>query len=225
MNKQGFAGAMLLVCLVSSLSVAAEVGFYVGLEGGYGRTEIAFNDRILTNGVLVDSSAERDDETFGVYGGYVFAKHFGIELAYMDLGAASFTTLRDVTLSLPPLSRVVFREEQETLVESEAVSLSLLGRYEFGAGFAAIARAGIAVQRMESELRASLDGRPVLVLGGEEEASAGAGVLALGIEWSFHPSWAVRLQGQQHFLLEEEEINLVRCGDVTTVTGAIEYRF
>jgi opacity protein-like surface antigen len=257
--------AALLASIFVAAPVAADVGFYVGLEGGQGRTQLGRenDDFVLTNGILLDTSSDREDSTLGIYGGYTFAKNFAIELSYADLGETSFTTLRDIELGLPfpfpfpfplppsfgpvpsfnPLNpppaglitpvfggvgavrAILLRQQQRTTFDSEALTLALLGRYEFGGRFSVFGRAGIAIHRIETDLQIWTNGLPSIVIGGEDKSSAGAGVLGVGGEWSFHSSWALRLQAQRHFLLEEEEINLIERGDVSTITAGIEYRF
>jgi opacity protein-like surface antigen len=242
MKKHYVVSAILLACATPSLSAGADLGFYVGLEGGQGRTELDLSDSrfVLGRGVLLDASSDREDQTFGLYGGYRFTEHFGIEVAYADLGEVSFSTLRDVPLffGLTPTSAssgvplaggnaivVTALQQQTTILESEALSMSVVGRYEFATGFSVIGRAGLAIHQIESSLRFSLNGQPIRVIGGEDKTSAGAGLLGLGVEWSFHPNWAVRLQANQHVLLEDEVVIDIDRGDVTTFTAGIEYRF
>jgi hypothetical protein len=52
-------------------------------------------DNVLTRGTLIDSSSDETDETFGLYGGYAFAQHIAVELAYADLGEASCTEVHE----------------------------------------------------------------------------------------------------------------------------------
>jgi hypothetical protein len=242
MNKHYVASALLLACAALSLPAAADVGFYVGLEAGQGRTELGQtnNGFVFPSGVLLDTSSDRDDQTFGLYGGYRFTEHFGVELAYADLGEVSFTSLHEVPVFFAagpgtyygPVFNGGFNavvatslQQQTTVFESKALSMALMGRYELGAGVSVIGRAGLAVHRMETSLRFTLNGEPIRVIGGSDKASAGAGVLGVGVDWSFHPNWAVRIQAQRHLLLEEEEVAGVDRGDVTTFSGGIEYRF
>jgi hypothetical protein len=247
--RQGAAG-VLFGCVFLSFSASADVGFYIGLEAGQGRAQLTEenDDPVFSQGVRLDQSADREDKTFGLYGGYAFTKHFAIELAYADLGETSFTTVSNITLAFPfpfpsgslaenfrvpsyPASGYVATvaalpiEVRTITLDSEALSLALVGRYELAGGFALLGRAGLAVHRTESSLEVSLGPTPVRVIGGEGKASSGAAVLGIGGEWAFHPDWAVRLQAQRHLLLEEEEIYPVDRGDVTTITAGIEYRF
>jgi opacity protein-like surface antigen len=251
MKKHSSAAALLLGCTFLSCSAIADVGFYVGLEAGQGRTQLGEenDDPVFSQGVRLDQSSDRKDTTFGLYGGYAFTNHFAIELAYADLGETSFTTVQNITFPFPqfpfplgapfaslrtpgaPLAGIVATvaappiETRTITLDSEALSLAIVGRYELGAGFALLGRGGLAVRRTESSLDVSFGAIPVRVIGGEDKASSGAAVLGLGGEWSFHSNWAARLQAQRHFMLEEEDIYPVEVGDVTTVTAGIEYRF
>ena len=249
MKKHHGAAAVLLGCTFLSFSAIADVGFYIGLEAGQGRTQLneENDDPVFSQGVRLDQSADREDTTFGLYGGYAFTNHFAIELAYADLGETRFTTVQNITLGFPlpfpsgligglrtpgaPVAGIVTSvaalpiERQTITLDSEALSLAIVGRYDLGAGFALLGRAGLSVRRTESSLDVDFGPIPVQVIGGDDKASSGAAVLGLGAEWSFHPNWAARLQAQRHFLLEEEDIYPVEIGDVTTITAGIEYRF
>jgi opacity protein-like surface antigen len=256
MNKQIVIAALLagtFVCMPAS----AEIGFYIGVDGGRGSTELGRenDDIFLTNGIVLDTSSDREDSTLGIHGGYTFAKHFAIELSYADLGETSFTMLQDIELGLPfpfpllpppsfsPLTppiatvgppfvggvaayrAILLRTQQKVTFDSEALTLALLARYEFGYGFSVFGRAGIAMHRIETDLQIWSNGLPSRVIGGGDESSAGAAVLGVGGAWSFQQNWALRLQAQRHFILEEEEVNLIERGDVTAFTAGIEYRF
>jgi hypothetical protein len=250
MKRHHGAAAVLLGSTFLSCSALADTGFYIGLEAGQGRTQLTEedDDPVFSQGVRLDQSVDREDRTFGLYGGYAFTNHFAIELAYADLGETRFTTVSNITLQFPfplpsgtysgllrtpvaPVSGYVAAiaalpiEVRTITLDSEALSLAIVGRYELAGGFALLGRAGLAVHRTESSLDVSLDPIPVRVIGGEGKASSGAAVLGVGGEWAFHPNWAARLQAQRHLLLEEEEIYPVDRGDVTTITAGIEYRF
>jgi hypothetical protein len=58
-----------------------------------------------------------------------------------------------------------------------------------------------------------------------DDASAGMGVLGLGVDWNFHPRWSLRLQAQHHFALEDEQVALAERRDVSLFTAGIGYRF
>lgn len=249
MERCRIAAAFALSCGLLSFSALAD-GFYVGIEAGQGRTQLDTINRgfTATQSFLLDTSSDRKDTAAGLYGGYTFAKHFGVELAYADLGEISFTEVRAipplVPFPLPPAAGLITSvsvpggalnpalfgvglpiQRQTLTLKSKALSLAVAGRYEIAGGFSILGRAGLATHQTKSSVGFALDGVPVRVIGGEDKASSGAAVLGIGAEWAFHSNWAARVQAQRHFLLEEEEIYPVDRGDVTTLTAGIEFRF
>lgn len=101
--------SLLLICLTPLHADAADAGFYVGIEGGQSRSEIGPSDDVLIfpRGTLIDSSSDRTDQTFGLYGAYAFTRHVAIEIAYADLSEASYTEVRDFPAfpGFPPFPR------------------------------------------------------------------------------------------------------------------------
>lgn len=254
MERHRIAAALFLSCSFLSFTAIAE-GFYVGVEAGQGRTQLnPSSTSVFTRGVLLDTSSDRKDTTAGLYAGYTFAKYFGVELGYADLGEATYTTVTSVSF-LPPFPYIpylgasngssysgvigapvaslnpVFNAgaapiEQQTLtMKSKALSLAIVGRYPIAGEFSLLGRAGLAAHQTKSSIGFTLDGNPIRVIGGKRKTSAGAGVIGLGGEWAFHPNWAARLQAQRHFLLEDDDLYPVDRGDATLLTGGIEYRF
>src|SRR5262245_1989073 len=126
--------SLLLICFAPFHAGAADTGFYVGIEGGQSRSEMGPRDDMLTLGTLIDSSSDETDQTVGVYGGYAFTEHVAIELAYADIGEASYTEVREFTdFPFPPFPPPFPErtERQLTTVEGESLSLSVLARYQF----------------------------------------------------------------------------------------------
>lgn len=228
-----------VLALISGSSAIAPTamaqGFYVGLEVGESRSDIERGDGlVLGPGAITSTSKDGNDNAYGAYLGYTITKHFSIELAYSSLGESRYTEHRDVPpfpllpVPRPPLGGgvVLLPERQDTLIESESFSLSLIGRYPLTATLFVTGRAGLAAHVSKSDLRVWFRGEEVTVVGGVSKQSSGAALVGAGIEWDLHPNWNARLQLQQHFLLEDEEfITNVALGDVTVYTVGIGYRF
>src|SRR5690606_24434638 len=180
------------------------------------------------------TSRDEDDRAFGVYVGYAITPRFGIELAYTDLGETRYTEDRDVpspTLPFPPpFDDVFFRdaivpEREQTTIESESLSLSLIGRYPLTEALFVVGRAGITVHRSETNIRFWFNENETTVINGASENSDGAVNLGIGIEWDFHRHWHARLQLQRNFALEDEEcIAQVVRGAATPLTAGVAYR-
>ncbi|MFT4171977.1 MAG: porin family protein [Rhodocyclaceae bacterium] len=66
--------------VMASAAMAAEPGLYVGANVGASKQD-------------VNTAGDKSDTptTYGVYGGYNFDKHFGVELGYQGLGSVSAT--------------------------------------------------------------------------------------------------------------------------------------
>lgn len=220
MKLRGTLVSLLFAGMAPTVGVCADEGFYLGIEGGQGRTELKLDDSYTANETYSDGS----DTLVGAYIGYAFTKQFAFELAYSDLGTTTFTTIRR-WLAIPDRSPML--EEARTTFESEAIAASLLGRYELVSGFSLTGRAGMAFHRYESTLRGWTNGQPGFCpTCSDRDGKEPAFLVGVGAEWSFHPHWAVRLQAQRRFInVRQEDIAEIRRGDVTMVTGGIEYRF
>lgn len=67
-----------------SANAAAQTYF---LGGSLGQSDI---DDSLVSGLITSGSIDGKDTAFKIYGGGFFGKHLGAELAYLDLGEASY---------------------------------------------------------------------------------------------------------------------------------------
>ena len=61
-------------------------GFYIG--GAAGRSD--FNNDITT-GLFTSGTVDTRSTGYKVFGGYQFGEHFGVEIAYVDLGKATYS--------------------------------------------------------------------------------------------------------------------------------------
>lgn len=235
MRTRWILGLLVSLCASPAIAESPAGPFYLGVEFGQGRTELGKNPPVITRGTITGTSRDEDDRAFGVYVGYAITPRFGIELAYTDLGETRYTEDRDVpspTLPFPPpFDDVFFRdaivpEREQTTIESESLSLSLIGRYPLTEALFVVGRAGITVHRSETNIRFWFNENETTVINGASENSDGAVNLGIGIEWDFHRHWHARLQLQRNFALEDEEfIAQVVRGDVTLLTAGVGYRF
>ncbi len=224
--------ALSIVCMAPTVAVRADEGFYLGIEGGQGRTQFDFEATFVPD----ETYADREDTMQGVYGGYTFTKHFGFELAYADLGTTSFTYVRNLTF--PQVSPHPPRDVElvsRSSFEAALVAMSLLGRYELGRGVSLTGRFGLAQHRLDAHRRTTEIGPPPATppitapsgggVRGEDTYRQVAYVFGIGIEWNVHRHWALRLQAQQYVIDGDEEFDAIRRDSVTTLTGGVEYRF
>lgn len=100
-------------------SASAEQGFYVG--GAFGKSYL--DETIDGNRINTDASSYR------VYGGYGFTRHFGVEVAYLDLG--TFRETIDVGGVGVPVS-----------ASADGFSLAAVGTLPLGEKFFVMGRLG-----------------------------------------------------------------------------------
>ena len=107
------------LALASTSGAQAEEGFYIG--GAFGKAYLDEN----IEGIRIDA----DSSTFRFYGGYGFTSHFGVEVAYLDLG-----TFRD-TINVGGIDVPVS-------VSADGFSLAGVGTIPLSERFSAMARIG-----------------------------------------------------------------------------------
>lgn len=81
------ATALLALGSLVAVSQASAQGFYIG--GGVGKSNI--DDDIAGPGLITSGTVDGKDTGFKLYGGYQFNQHFGLEVAYVDLGTATYS--------------------------------------------------------------------------------------------------------------------------------------
>ena len=70
--------------LIASTAMAADTGWNIGASVGGSRLNISNSD-------CAGITCDKNDTGFKLYGGYAFAPNVGIEVAYVDLGEATFS--------------------------------------------------------------------------------------------------------------------------------------
>lgn len=81
-----FAVALLVLSGSVAASQASAQGFYIG--GSVGKSDI--DDDIAIPGLITSGTVDGKESGFKIFGGYQFNQNFGVELAYVDLGKATY---------------------------------------------------------------------------------------------------------------------------------------
>lgn len=146
---------------------------------------------------LGPTSVEVDDTDVGwsVALGYRVNKYFAAEVAYVDFGEASLTEYyRFVTIPEQPLPQVT----QSYTVSTRGPALSVLGSLPLGTAWEVFVRGGVLFADQEVTTRITL------VNSGSSSSGGTAGdfsdevvTLGAGVQWSFLPRWAARLEYQR----------------------------
>lgn len=144
-------------------AVAAERGFYAGLDAGQYAYDVDTNaiTRQITDGLAglgltisnPGSDTSEDGFTYGVVIGYQLLPYLAIEAAYVDLGDAEYkygATVSDGTTSADVRATAT--------IDSAGPTLSALGILPFGKGWEAYARVGGYYGSNDTQLRVTLDG-------------------------------------------------------------------
>jgi len=77
---------LVLGALVAAPPAWAQPGFYIGASAGSSSFE---ND--ITTGLITSGTVDTTSSGFKLFGGYQFNEYFGLELAYVDLGKATYS--------------------------------------------------------------------------------------------------------------------------------------
>lgn len=111
----------------ASQSLAQEKGFYVG--GSIGQSKI--DSDIAFPGLITSGTVDGKDTGFKIFGGYQFNQHFGLDLAWVDLGKASYSG----SFSGAPVTGGT--------VKLSGLNFSAVGTYPLNPSFALFGKLGV----------------------------------------------------------------------------------
>lgn len=153
-----------LAALISTPAVAAERGFYFGLDAGQYTYDLDQNgiDGLVTDSLedigldVLDGSSETSEDgfTYGIIFGYQILEFLAVEAAYVDLGDFEY---KGSALVSDGVSTVDLNAQ--ITGESSGPTLSVLGILPvFGSGWELYGRAGVYFGGNDAELRLAADG-------------------------------------------------------------------
>jgi OOP family OmpA-OmpF porin len=175
------AAALIPLSVAAALFTAnasAADGFTVGLDAAHARTRGNDGDPALS------------DNSFGVRVGYDIDTHFGVELAYRDLGE---DTVSDD-----------FGDRAK--IKAHSIGLSALGKLPLNDQFTLFGRLGYASTRYEIKVRAT-----EFAPGDDftEHDRIKGFEFGAGAEYSFAPDWAARVE---YIRLEKADADIYSLG-------------
>jgi opacity protein-like surface antigen len=153
-----------LAALVSTPAVAAERGFYVGLDAGQYSYDLDQRgiDRLVVGTIedvgldVVDGSSDTSEDgfTYGIILGYQILPYLAVEAAYVDLGEAEYRgngVVSDSTTTAALNAQIT--------AESSGPTLSVLGVLPvFDSGWDVYGRAGVYFAGNDAAAAISIDG-------------------------------------------------------------------
>lgn len=174
-----------IASLLAAPAFAAEPGFYAGANIGASQQDI--------NGA---GTKTENPTTWGLYGGYNFDRHFGIEAGYQNFGKAKI--------------------EGQSELKSYALSADLVARYPLAKSFDVYGKAGLAF----------VDRKLEFASGGDYSHSGTVAKLALGGEYQATRNIGLRTEVTQYLGAPEiTGVGYEYKKDNTTFTLGANYHF
>ena len=186
------AAALLALGGLVAASQTAAQGFYIG--GSVGKSD--FDDDNAIPDLITSGSVDGSDTGFKIFGGYQFNQHFGVELAWVDLGKAGYSG----TFSGLPVTGGT--------VETSGLNLSAVGILPLGSGFALFGKAGFFA--WESKAKDVTGGLP---FSGKEDGTDLS--LGIGASYDFTKNFGIRAEWER----------FKAVGDIDLLSVGIVYKF
>lgn len=214
-----------LAALVSTPAVAAERGFYIGLDAGQYEYDLDQRDldRTVEDSVgevgltVIDGSSDTSEDgfTYGIILGYQILPYLAVEAAYVDLGDAEYKASGTVS------DGVTTGEMNAKLTaESSGPTVSVLGILPvFASGWEVYGRAGVYFASNDAAAQFSIDGVSEQV---SDSSNSTEFLWGVGAGYT-RGDWTLRLDFQQFTDVGDSDTS----GDVNVnriVLGAI-YRY
>ena len=199
-----------LSLVTSSIAMANDTGWYLGVNVGQSRA--AIDDLRITSGLLgggfTTTSISDDDRDTGykLYGGYQFNKNFSVEGGYFDLGGFGFdaTTIPVGTLS--------------GTIKLKGLNLDVVGSVPITEKFSAFGRIGVNY----AEARDSFSGTGLVhVLNPSPSQSDTNLKLGLGLQYALTESLAMRAEVERYRINDA----VGNKGDIDLASVGLVYRF
>ena len=159
------------------------------LGGSIGQSDI---DEQIATGLITGGSVDGTDSAFKIFGGYMFNRHFGLELAYVDLGEASYS---GNFVGLPVTGG---------RVELSGVNISALGALPIGERFSLFGKIGLFM--WDAEASDTTGGVPFSAQQDGTDLSFG-----IGLGYQFTRNLGVRAEWEM-FTTEDAESSLISVG-------------
>lgn len=184
--------AVLALSGASAASQAAAQGFYLG--GSVGKSD--FDDDNAIPDLITSGSVDGSDTGYKIFGGYQFNQNFGVELAWVDLGKASYS---GTFFGFPVTGGSV---------ETSGLNVSAVGILPLGSGFALFGKAGLFA--WESKARDVTGGVPFSAKDDGTDLSLG-----VGVSYDVAKNFGIRAEWER----------FKAVGDIDLLSVGVSYRF
>ena len=183
------AAAVLVLSGLVATSQAFAQGFYIG--GSVGQSD---TDNSITSGLITSGTVDGTDTGYKLFGGYQFNQHFGLELAYVDLGKVSYSG----SSGAAPVTG--------GKVETSGINFSAVGTLPLNPSFALFGKIGVFVW----------DAKASDVTGGAPFSATDDGTdVSYGIGASFNITKNISARAEwERFKLDSSDADLLSIGIV-----------
>jgi OmpA-OmpF porin, OOP family len=178
-----------LVLVGSLLATEAPAQGYFGASFGRGNLSDGVIAPLITSG-----TADRDTTAFKLFGGAQFHRNFGLEIAYLDLGDASYSG--------------AFFGSPVTGGKVELTGFNLSGVASFPASAAVSIFGKLGLFLWDLKASDTTGGLPFATSADGSDLSFG-----FGLDYSFRRNWALRVEWES-FQLGDESARLLSIGIV-----------
>jgi OOP family OmpA-OmpF porin len=186
-----FATAVLILSGLVAASQASAQGFYIG--GSVGQSDF---DDSNTTGLITSGAVDGKDTGYKIFGGYQFNQYIGVELAYVDLGQASYSGFSGAA----PVTGGT--------VKTSGLNISAVGTLPLSSGFALFGKAGLYV--WEAKANDVTGGVPF------SEKQDGTDLsLGIGASYDFTKNFAIRAEWER----------FKAVGDIDLLSIGVVYKF
>lgn len=203
------AGLLATAVAISAFPLSASAqeetsGFYFGAFGGQSSYDIGSVDDVDEAIVATvdflggfaeinESSLDEKDTSFGVVAGYRFNSYFGLEVGYVDLGAAEYSAEGLINVGGPTLGF-----EADASFESSGPTASLVGMLPLSEAFDLYGKAGIFFS--DTAIKVSVEGEGDTISASSEDTLVG-----LGAAWRIGETWALNFEFTRFLDVGDEE--------------------
>jgi OmpA-OmpF porin, OOP family len=184
------------VALALSGALAASQASAQGFIGGsIGQSDI---DDEITSGLINGSqSVDGKDTAWKIFGGYMFNRHFGLEVAYVDLGEVSYSGTTD---AFGPTELVTGGK-----VEAWGFNISAIGALPVTEQFSVFGKLGLFF--WDAEANDTTGGRPFSATDDGADFSFG-----VGLGYNFTRNLGVRAEWEMFQNISDADASLISVG-------------
>jgi len=206
-TTQLFAAAVLVLSGLVAASQAPAQGFYIG--GSVGQSDI--DSDIAFPGLITSGTVDGKDTGFKIFGGYDFNQYFGLDLAWVDLGQASYDgRFRSFTVN-------------GGTVKIRGLNFSAVGTIPLNPSFALFGKLGVFA--WEAKSSDTTDGMPFSATDNGRDLS-----VDLGASFNFTKNFGMRVEWERFNAGGGDDSssgfpNVTSSANIDLVSLGIVYRF